>query len=121
MQDVIEHVREPIKVLEELHRIARPGARIQLRTPHFSSILAYGDPTHLHYFSTIAIRSLAEPRFAHYTAVRFRVVHVTLDLWLPFRLIGLGTLANRFPETYEKYLAFRFPTMNIRAELEVLK
>lgn len=36
MQDVIEHVREPIKVLEELHRIARPGARIQLRTPHFS-------------------------------------------------------------------------------------
>jgi SAM-dependent methyltransferase len=121
MQDVIEHVREPIKVLEELHRIARPGARIQLRTPHFSSILAYGDPTHRHYFSTIAIRSLAEPRFAHYTDVRFRVVHVTLDLWLPFRLVGLGALANRFPETYEKYLAFRFPTMNIRAELEVLK
>jgi SAM-dependent methyltransferase len=121
MQDVIEHVREPIKVLEELHRIARPGARIQLRTPHFSSILAYGDPTHRHYFSTIAIRSLAEPRFAHYTDVRFRVVHVTLDLWLPFRMIGLGALANRFPEAYEKYLAFRFPTMNIRAELEVLK
>ena len=121
MQDVIEHVREPIKVLEELHRIARPGARIQLRTPHFSSILAYGDPTHRHYFSTIAIRSLAEPRFAHYTDVRFRVVHITLDLWLPFRLVGLGALANRFPETYEKYLAFRFPTMNIRAEFEVLK
>jgi SAM-dependent methyltransferase len=121
MQDVVEHVREPIKVLEELHRIARPGARIQLRTPHFSSILAYGDPTHRHYFSTIAIRSLAEPRFAHYTDVRFRVVHVTLDLWLPFRLVGLGALANRFPEAYEKYLAFRFPTMNIRAELEVLK
>jgi SAM-dependent methyltransferase len=121
MQDVIEHVREPIRVFEELHRIARPGARIQLRTPHFSSILAYGDPTHRHYFSTIAIRSLAEPRFAHYTDVRFRVVHVTLDLWLPFRMIGLGALANRFPEAYEKYLAFRFPTMNIRAELEVLK
>lgn len=121
LQDVIEHVREPIKVLEELHRIARPGARIQLRTPHFSSILAYGDPTHRHYFSTIAIRSLAEPRFAHYTDVRFRVVHITLDLWLPFRLVGLGALANRLPEAYEKYLAFRFPTMNIRAEFEVLK
>jgi SAM-dependent methyltransferase len=121
MQDVIEHVREPIKVLEELHRIARPGARIQLRTPHFSSILAYGDPTHRHYFSTIAIRSLAEPRFAHYTDMRFRVVHVTLDLWLPFRVIGLAALANRFPEVYEKYLAFRFPTMNIRAEFEVLE
>lgn len=121
LQDVIEHVREPIRVFEELHRIARPGARVQLRTPHFSSALAYGDPTHRHYFSTLAIRSLAEPRFAHYTDVRFRVVHVSLDMWLPFRVLGLSRLANRFPETYEKYLAFRFPTMNVRAEFEVVK
>lgn len=121
LQDVIEHVREPIHVFEELHRIARPGARIQLRTPHFSSVLAYGDPTHRHYFSRLAIESLAEPRFAHYTDVRFRVVHISLDLWLPFRLIGLERLANRIPSLYEKYLAFRFPTMNIRAEFEVLK
>jgi SAM-dependent methyltransferase len=121
LQDVLEHVAEPIKLFEELHRIGRPGARIQLRTPHFSSVLAYGDPTHRHYFSTLAIRSLAEPRFAHYTAVRFRVVDVSLDLWLPFRAIGLGWLANRFPGPYEKYLAFRFPAMNIRAELEALK
>jgi SAM-dependent methyltransferase len=121
LQDVLEHVSEPIRVFEELHRIARPGARIQLRTPHFSSVLAYGDPTHRHYFSTLAIRSLAEPRFAHYTAVRFRVIVVSLDLWLPFRAVGLGLLANRVPELYEKYLAFRFPAMNIRAEFEVLK
>jgi SAM-dependent methyltransferase len=121
LQDVLEHVELPIRVFEELHRIARPGARVQLRTPHFSSVLAYGDPTHRHYFSTIAIRSLAEPRFAHYTEVRFRVVHITLDLWLPFVAVGLGRLANRFPESYEKYLAFRFPAMNIRAELEVIK
>ncbi len=121
LQDVIEHVREPIRVFEELHRVARPGARIQLRTPHFSSVLAYGDPTHRHYFSRLAIESLAEPRFAHYTDVRFRVVHISLDLWLPFRLVGLGRLANRMPSLYEKYLAFRFPTMNIRAEFEVLK
>jgi SAM-dependent methyltransferase len=121
MQDVIEHLAEPIRVFEELHRICRPGARIQLRTPHFSSALAYGDPTHRHYFSAMAIRSLAEPRFAHYTDVRFRIVHVTLDLWAPFRLLGIGALANRVPDTYEKYLAFVCPTMNIRAEFEVLK
>ncbi len=121
LQDVIEHVREPIRVFEELHRIARPGARVQLRTPHFSSVLAYGDPTHRHYFSTLAIRSLAEPRFAHYTDVRFRVVRIDLDLWLPWRMIGLGAFANRYDEFYEKYLAFRFSAMNIRAEFEVVK
>lgn len=121
LQDVIEHVAQPIKVFEELHRIARPGASIQLRTPHFSSVLAYGDPTHRHYFSTVAIRQLAEPRFAHYTQVRFDVVHVTLDLWLPFRALGIAALANRFPQPYEAYFAFRFPTMNIRAEFRVVK
>lgn len=120
MQDVLEHVASPIRVLDELHRILRPGGRLQLRTPHFSSVLAYGDPTHQHYFSALAIRSLAEPRFAHYTDVRFRVVHVTIDLWLPFRLTGIAALANRFPDIYEKYFAFWFPAMNLRAELIAL-
>lgn len=118
-QDVIEHVKDPIRVFEEFHRIGKNGAHVQLRTPHFSSVLAYGDPTHRHYFSTIAIRSLAEPRFSHYTTVRFQVVSINLDLWLPFRLAGIEALANRFPETYEKYFAFRYPTMNMRATLEV--
>jgi SAM-dependent methyltransferase len=121
MQDVIEHVAEPIRVIEELVRVCRDGARIHLRTPHFSSALAYGDPTHKHYLSADGVRSLAEPRFAHYTATRLRVVRVTLDLWLPFRALGIGRLANRFPVPYECYLAFRFPAMNIRAEFEVRK
>jgi SAM-dependent methyltransferase len=120
MQDVIEHVDEPIRVMDELHRIARRGAHIQLRTPHFSSMLAYSDPTHTHYFSAEAIRTLAEPRFSHYTTVRMRVVHVTIDLWLPFRIVGIGALVRRWPIQYESYLAFRFPAMNIRAEFEVV-
>ena len=115
LQDVIEHLRDPYAVFAEIHRVARPGARVQLRTPHFSSSLAYADPTHLHRFSAAAVRALAEPEFAHYTAVRFRLLRLTLDLWLPFRVTGISRLANRWPETYEKYFAFRFPTMNIRA------
>jgi SAM-dependent methyltransferase len=120
LQDVLEHVSEPVRVIEELHRVLRPGGHLHLRTPHFSSSLAYGDPTHKHYFSAKAIRSLAEPEFAHYTPVRFKVVHVTLDLWLAFRVTGIAHLANRFPDTYEKYMAFHFPTMNIRAEFVAL-
>lgn len=121
MQDVIEHVEDPVKVIAELQRICRPGARIHLRTPHFSSMLAYSDATHKHILSAEAIRTLAQPRFDHYTPVRLRVVHITLDLWFPFRALGIGKLANRFPMQYESYLAFRFPAMNIRAELEVVK
>lgn len=121
MQDVIEHLETPLDALRELHRIGRPGARIHIRTPHFSSVLAYGDPTHRHVLSALAIRSFAEPLFAHYTSVRFRVVHVTLDFWDPLRWIFVDRLANRYQGVYEALFAFRFPAINIRAELEVLK
>lgn len=70
--------------------------------------------------SADAIRSLAQPRFAHYSSVRLRVVHVTIDLWFPFRALGIDRLVARWPMPYEAYFAFRFPAMNIRAELEVL-
>ena len=65
-QDVIEHVREPLRFLSELHRVAKPGARIHVRTPHFSSLLAYGDPTHEHIFSALAFRTLEHQIFPHY-------------------------------------------------------
>jgi SAM-dependent methyltransferase len=121
LQDVIEHLGDLYGVFGELHRVARPGARVHVRTPHFSSALAYSDPTHVHFLSAAAVRGLAQPGFAHYSETRFRIVHVTLDLWLPFRLLGIEALANRWPDTYEKYFAFRFPAINIRAELEVVK
>ena len=120
-QDVLEHVREPLRFMAELHRVARPGARIHLRTPHYSSVLAYSDPTHEHYFSAMAIRTFEEALFPHYLAVRFRVVSLTLDFWDPLRWVGVAALANRFTSAYEMLFAFRFPAMNIRAELEVLK
>ncbi|HEX2233434.1 MAG TPA: methyltransferase domain-containing protein [Thermoleophilaceae bacterium] len=120
-QDVLEHVQRPLEVLAELHRIGRSGARIHLRTPHYSSVLAYGDPTHVRAFSAMTIRSLEEPLFEHYTKARFRVIDVTLDFWDPLRWIGVARLANRFQSTYEMLFAFRFPAMNIRATLEILK
>jgi SAM-dependent methyltransferase len=121
LQDVIEHLHDLYGVFAEVHRVARPGARVLLRTPHFSSVLAYSDPTHVHLLSAAAVRSLAQPGFAHYSAARFRPVSVYLDLWAPFRLLGLGALANRRTDIYERYLAFRFPAMNIRAEFEAIK
>jgi SAM-dependent methyltransferase len=120
-QDVIEHVREPLRFIAELHRVATPGGRIHLRTPHFSSVLAYSDVTHEHVFSAMAIRTFEKALFSHYLSVGLRVVDLRLDFWDPWRWIGVASLANRFQGPYEALFAFRFPAMNIRAELEVLK
>lgn len=88
LQDVIEHIHDLYGLMAELHRVLRPGGRVLLRTPHFSSILAYGDPTHVHQLSLLAIEGLADPGFAHYAKSRFAIRSNRVDLWTPFRLLG---------------------------------
>src|SRR4051812_18521041 len=48
--DVVEHLRDVVATLEEIHRVCRPGARIKLTVPHYSSRNAFTDPTHRHFF-----------------------------------------------------------------------
>lgn len=44
---IIEHVEDVVSFLSEIHRIAKPGARVKIITPHFSSLNSWGDPTHV--------------------------------------------------------------------------
>lgn len=51
MYHVLEHLENPLQVLEEVHRILKPGGRLYLRVPHFSSLYSWGDITHRRAFS----------------------------------------------------------------------
>ena len=44
---VFEHIRNPLPMMQELHRIARPGAKAIFVTPYGSSDDAFEDPTHV--------------------------------------------------------------------------
>ena len=44
---VIEHLRDPLAFMQELHRIAKPGASAVFRVPYGSSDEAFEDPTHV--------------------------------------------------------------------------
>jgi SAM-dependent methyltransferase len=44
---LFEHLRNPLPFLQELHRIARPGAMAVFRVPYGSSDDAAEDPTHV--------------------------------------------------------------------------
>lgn len=47
MSHVFEHVKDPVRLMEEIRRVSLPGATVTIRGPHFSSPhLAWGDPTH---------------------------------------------------------------------------
>ena len=47
MSHVIEHVHDTLALMQELHRIAKPGAKLVARTPYGSSDDAWEDPTHV--------------------------------------------------------------------------
>jgi 2-polyprenyl-3-methyl-5-hydroxy-6-metoxy-1,4-benzoquinol methylase len=66
---VLEHVRDPRRTLETVRRVAKPGARIVVAVPNFSSPQARWAgagwfhldlPRHLHHFPLAALRRLLE-------------------------------------------------------------
>lgn len=47
MNHVFEHLENPVRVMDEIWRVCRHGAKVEIRGPHFSSPhLIWGDPTH---------------------------------------------------------------------------
>jgi SAM-dependent methyltransferase len=120
-QDVLEHVGDIGRFLEEIHRIAAPGAVVRIRTPHFSSWYAYNDPTHRHVLGYYALdRFTAESDLPRRVPL-FRYRRREIVFPRLFRMTGIAALANAFPARYEQLFAFTFPAENLCIELEVVK
>lgn len=75
--DVIEHLPNTIKTMEEIHRIARPDAKIFIRVVNWNSIYTAMDPTHVKAFTEESFDFYgSRPGRNYYTKARFEVVHV---------------------------------------------
>jgi len=51
MDNVLEHLDDVVRVIEELHRVLRPGGRAVIIVPYGKSDWAFQDPTHRHFFT----------------------------------------------------------------------
>ena len=72
---VLEHLQEPIKKLEELHRILKQNGVLYMRVPHFSSMGAFSDLTHRRPFGYTSFDCFEEKHYQNfYTAVRFKIL-----------------------------------------------
>jgi SAM-dependent methyltransferase len=131
-EGIIEHLTDIVGVMEELHRIARPGARIIIITPYFTSVDAFSDPTHKHYFSARSFDYFTGdfPEYGFYSSTaRFAKRQVEIVFWRlprlggihPQHLLGAHWLANRYTSFFERFLAYLLPAQYIRFELEVIK
>ncbi|WML66570.1 MAG: hypothetical protein METHP_00005 [Methanoregula sp. SKADARSKE-2] len=68
--NVIEHLDNVIKVMDEIYRISRPGGIIIIKVPYFRSRYAFIDPTHKHYF-TVESFTYFDPAHIHHTFYNF--------------------------------------------------
>jgi hypothetical protein len=113
--------------MEELHRIAKPGALVTIYVPYFRSFWAAIDPTHRHQFasSSMAYFDPSHPFFARYqySSVGFAVERVTFNERWPLRgLRGrLAALANKNPARYEARFGPLFPLDELTFCLRVQK
>ncbi len=49
--NVLEHIENPVRVIEELHRITKNGGKVTIRVPYYNSKDMGTDPTHKNFFS----------------------------------------------------------------------
>lgn len=74
--DVVEHIPNTVRVMEELHRVTRPAARLTIKVPHYKHSNAYKDPTHVRFFMEETFDYFGTHELSYYTHARFKVVEV---------------------------------------------
>jgi SAM-dependent methyltransferase len=124
LRNVIEHVRNVVGLMEEVHRIGRPDADVIITTPHFSSLYSYQDPTHVRHLAFDSLDYFIEDtRHSNfYSSCRFRMVDRGIDFGksFPFSPLAKG-LARLSVRSYEKHFAFILPANSLWFHLRIVK
>jgi SAM-dependent methyltransferase len=121
MDNFIEHVPDVSHLMGEVARICRHGARVTVRTPHFSSQASWRDPTHVHHFSFFSLDYFENRSARHYTGGGFRIVRRRLSFGGGLLGITGRLLFAMSAETWEKHFCFVFRGGTLTFELVVEK
>ncbi|MBU0467067.1 MAG: class I SAM-dependent methyltransferase [Nanoarchaeota archaeon] len=119
---VLEHIDDLVKVMGELKRICKPGARIVVRVPHFSCGLTYNDPTHKTFFGYFTFDCFTDACF--YDLPRFIIAKRKLNFTrLAFTSLNyvFNPIININPKMYERFFCWILPCSEVLFVLEVIK
>jgi len=126
IDNCIEHLDDPMRVMEEVYRICKPGGLVKIIVPYFRSPWAFIDPTHKHFF-TVESFAYYDPDHVickryDYTLARFKTERVVFNETLETGWMKkvVAAIANRWPTRYEFYLSHLFPLDDITYYLRKL-
>lgn len=131
-QDVLEHVDDFIRVVEEIYRVAKPGALVEVRMPFMSASNFATDPTHrrsathrtFDYFDKTKELSKYQYSRARFTLLEFQYSRAYHGLpGSIYRVLDYAILplVTRYALTYEAYFAYLYPMQDVRYLLRVEK
>lgn len=126
--NVVEHLNDVIRTVEELWRIAKDGAKIEIVVPYFRSKYAAIDPTHKHAF-TVESFSYFDPNHHFFQRYRYSdkklvVESVKFDVGYEhksFLTRRFVKFSNRHIHFYEAYLSQFVPLNSLTFNLRVSK
>lgn len=131
MDNVLEHLVSPIKVVEEIYRICKKDAKVIVGVPYFRSVYAAIDPTHVNFFSANWFNYFDPKHFLcqkyQYSSAKFAVEKIEFDRewkekgnmnFLHRRLVKIAEGKTMF---YENKISHLFPLNSITFYLRVLK
>jgi len=58
LDNVLEHLSNPQRVMRELWRISKNNATIKVIVPYYNTYYAWSDPTHVNFFNEITIEQV---------------------------------------------------------------
>lgn len=122
LDNVIEHVTDIPALMREMHRVAAHGATLVIRTPHFTSLSSWRDPTHVHHLSYFSLDHFTRAQVAHYTSAgrAFEIVSRRLSFGGVMGNIG-RLIFTISPTAYERTWCFMFRASTLEFVLRVIK
>ena len=128
---VIEHVQSIPKTMEEIYRISKPGAEIEIETPHYTDASSWQDPSHLWHLNSHSFDFFSAGHATnYYSQARFEILLCRVQLLRLFKCLGLEFLVNlenrhhryRFLRKFwEQYLCFLVRGKVMTFRLKTLK
>lgn len=104
----IEHIENPIKLIEEIWRITKPKGKVVIKVPHCQNHGAFRDPTHKSFWHEDTFIHFTEtnrlPNW--YSPARFKIIYIKVST-----TSKLAKLLSKFPAISNKM-------WNIYSEIE---
>lgn len=119
MDNALEHLQQPIKVMEEIYRLLKKGGTVKVIVPYFRSVWAFIDPTHKNFFTVDSFMYFDPDNFyfnnLQYTNATFKVNKIRFNEGLKNNVLKkfLSIFANKYKRFYEYNLSHIFPLDSI--------